>query len=503
MILQQKFIEIAKKYSDKPAFIDGVTGKEISYSKALIVCLILMEKIQRYKEKNIGIMVPTSGGCMIAIISCLMAGKVPVMINYSTGAIKNSLFARKKCNFNLIITSSGLLQKLELEAIAGMIFIEDFVGDISLYAKVKAAVISKLPTSIIQKMTHCAKEDDNVILLFTSGSEKDPKAVPLTHKNISHQLENIPKILDIIENDIFMSSLPLFHVFGFTTMFWLPIFFGCTIITHANPLEYKLICDSLEKYKVTFMVGTPSFYLSYLKKANKNTFKSLRKMVSGADKLPNQLRLDYLEQHQKEVWEGYGVTEASPVISTNTGKDHRPGSIGKVLPGMQVKIIDIDTDKVLPFENIGKILVKGDSVMNGYYQDIEETSYHMHGGWYDTGDMGMLDKDGYLWHKGRLKRFLKIGGEMVSLVAIEDALEDLFSGTISCCAVELPHQKKGSIIALATTEKVSSKAIKKHLTKKGFSKLYLPRKFFILEELPLMGSGKVNFREVERICRES
>ncbi len=502
MILQEMFVEVAKKQKDKVAFIDGTTGKGISYTKALIASIILKDKIALYEEKNIGIMIPTSGGCMIAIIATLMADKVPVIINYSTGAIKNSVFARKKCNFDLIITSSALLEKLELEPLPGMIFIEEFIENISLFSKVKAGVIAKLTTSFIKQMIHIGSEDEIVVILFTSGSEKTPKAVPLTHKNISQQLVSIPQVLEMDENEIFLSCLPLFHVFGFTTMFWLPISFGCTIVTHPNPLEYKKICKSIAKHKATYLVATPSFFRSYLSKADDNTFDSLKVMVSGADNLPENVRLEYLNRFGKEVWQGYGVTEASPVVSTNNREFHKPGSLGKPLPGVEVKIVGIDSGEKLPVGSEGKIMLRGDNIMQGYYRDVEETSYHMHNGWYDTGDMGVLDEDGFLWHRGRLKRFVKIGGEMVSMVAVENALQDFFPDTVLYCVVELLAAKKGSALAIAVTKRTNLNKLRTHLNSKGFTAIYIPKKQIVLKEIPLMGSGKVDFREVQKICDE-
>ncbi len=502
MILQKMFIESAKRGKSKVAFIDGTSGKKITYDKALIAAIILQEKIAFYKEKNIGIMIPTSGGCMIAVAATLMAGKVPVMVNYSTGAIKNSIFAREKCNFNLIITSSALLDKLGLQPLDGMIFIEDFIGDISIFAKIKAAAISKMPASVIAKMVSIGSEDDKAVILFTSGSEKSPKAVPLTHRNISQQLENIPKVLPMGEQEVFLSCLPLFHVFGFTTMFWLPIYFGCTTITHTNPLEYRNICKSVKKYKATYLVATPAFFRAYLGKAKDDTFDSMKVMVSGADNLPESLRLEYLHRFGKDIWQGYGVTEASPVVSVNNAEHHKPGSLGKVLPGIEVKIVDVNSGKRLAYGQEGKVLLRGENVMEGYYHDAAETSSHFHDGWYDTGDMGVLDEDGFLWHHGRLKRFVKIGGEMVSLVAVEHALEEYFAEDVLYCVVDFSDEKKGSFVAMAVTQKVDLSKLRTYLKKKGFSPISLPKKQIVLQEIPLMGSGKVDFKRVQKLCNQ-
>ena len=392
MQLQTMFIKRAKQNKSKTLFIDGITDVKYSYNKVLIVCLILSDKIKKYKEKNIGIMIPTSAGCCIAVIASLMAGKIPVMINYSTGAIQNSIYAKEKCNFSMIITSSQLLEKLNLEPIENMIFIEKLVKSISIKEKIKAAIKSLLPFSILKTLVHYGSQEEYNIFLFTSGSEKEPKVVPLTHKNIFHQLINLPSLFDIYKEDVFLSNLPLFHIFGYTTVFWLPIYNHCTIITHANPLDYKAICDSIERNKPTFMVGTPTFFHGYLKKSRKGTFDSLRVMSAGADKLHKNIRDEYKKIHNKEILEGYGATETSPVISCNRLGKNVPGSVGNVMKDVKIKILDIDTEEELPRGKIGKIYVKSDSVMKGYYNDYEETKLHIKNGWYNTGDIGILDK---------------------------------------------------------------------------------------------------------------
>ncbi|MBD3316020.1 MAG: AMP-binding protein, partial [Chitinivibrionales bacterium] len=199
--------------------------------------------------------------------------------------------------------------------------------------------------------------------------------------------------------------------------------------------------------------------------------------------------------------EGYGTTETSPVISTNTPKNNRPGSIGKALPGATVRIADLESGTPLPPDQEGKILVKGDLVMKGYYGDIEETSLRIKNGWYDTGDMGMIDHDGYLWHRGRLKRFVKIGGEMVSLVKTESVLEEVLPEGVDCCVVELPDRSKGAKLAVAVTAKIDEKATIKKLAER-LPPIAVPRTFITFEELPKMGSGKVDFRTTMSMVRE-
>jgi len=502
MQLHQSFITTAKKFGNKIAIYDQATDKEISYSKMLIASLILSKKFSKYRGNYIGVMVPTSAGCMLSILGSLMCGKIPVMINYATGARENCIYAQEKCSFKTIITSKKLLEKINVEPVEGMVFLEDIMDSLTTLDKLKAAIKSKLSTSILQSRVHKGSDDEDCVILFTSGSEKDPKAVQLSHKNISHNVNAIPQVIDINENDIFAGTLPLFHVFGLTINFWLPILMGSSIVAHANPLDYKAICNSLKKYKITLVVGTPSFFYGYLQKSEPGDFDSIRYAIAGADKVTDQLREGYMKKHNLELMEGYGTTETSPVISVNVPGANRPGSIGKPLPGIQVKIVDRETDEELPANKEGKILVKGDLVMNGYLGDLEETSLRIRNGWYDTGDMGVLDEDGFLWHRGRLRRFVKVGGEMISLVRVENVLEKLLPEGAVCCVVDVPNPRKGSdIVAAVTTKEINKKHIKKQM-KKELPAIAIPKEFHLIEDIPMMGSGKVNFREVEKICRK-
>lgn len=502
MQLHLMIIDICKKYSKKTAIYDQATGKDISYEKLLLASLLLKNRFNRYRSNYIGIMVPTSAGCMLSIIGALMAGKIPVMINYSTGARENSIYAQEKCSFKTIITSKKLLAKLNIDPVKGMVFLEDIMAEITITEKIKALLKTKLPAGVIKSSVHNGREDDTSVILFTSGSEKEPKAVQLSHRNIRHNLLNLPDIIDVNNKDVFAGTLPLFHVFGLTTNFWLPLSLGCSIVTHANPLEYRKIVESIMKYKITVLIGTPTFFFGYSNRSEPGNLSSVRYAIAGADKVPEKLYEQFNRDHGIEILEGYGATETSPVISVNTPDFNKPGSIGKPLPGVRVKILDRETDEELPANREGKIVVKGDLVMKGYLGDLEETSLHIHNGWYDTGDMGVLDDDGFLWHRGRLKRFVKIGGEMISLVKVENELSKLLPEDVICCVVDVPNLSKGSeIVAAVATGEIDQKKILKQLKKK-LPAIAVPKEFYVIEDIPLMGGGKVAFRSVEKICRD-
>jgi len=297
-------------------------------------------------------------------------------------------------------------------------------------------------------------------------------------------------------------NLPLFHVFGLTVTAWLPLTNGMTVVTCPNPLEFRTITTAVREEGVTMMVGTPTFLAGYLQKSEPGDFATVRLLITGADKCPESLRAGYLERHGKVLLEGYGTTETSPVISVNTPVDNRPGSVGKALPNVEVRMEHYETGDLCRVNEIGKVLVKGDSVMSAYFDDFEATAQHMHHGWYDTGDMGYRDEDGYLWHVGRLGRFLKIGGEMVSLVQVEDVLQRALPEEVECGVVEVPDAVRGARIVAAVTGKVDERAVMTRLAE-ILPRIAVPKQFVVLPFLPKMPSGKVDYRALTETVRDA
>jgi acyl-[acyl-carrier-protein]-phospholipid O-acyltransferase/long-chain-fatty-acid--[acyl-carrier-protein] ligase len=495
MLLHEDFIKAAKKNGKKLAIIDRTTETRLSFGKTLIAALIFAKKIKKFKDGFIGVMIPNSAGSYLTILGIVMAGKVPVMINYSTGASENCEYAQKKCGFKTIITSRALLEKIGCRLVPGMVFVENIKDRVTGKDKIQAALKSKLPTKLLLRSIHRGKPDDDVVILFTSGSEKDPKAVELTHRNIGSNILDIYQVLELKDEDIVLGNLPLFHVFGHNVNFWLPLVRGLTVVPYANPLDYQKVVDIVREEKVTIFLGTPVFFMGYIRRSKPGDFEYVRIAVAGADKTPDWLRQAYTEKHSLTLYEGYGCTETSPVVSLNMGEDNRPGSIGKILPSVKVKIASIESGEEMPPGKEGKIMVKGELVMKGYFDDLEETSLRIKDGWYDTGDMGMMDEDGFLWHRGRLKRFVKIGGEMVSLVKIETVLTELLPNDVDCCVVEVPDSLKGAKIVVTVTREIEEKEILQKMAKK-LPNIGLPKQFILMKELPKMGSGKVDFREV-------
>ncbi len=501
MLLHQQFVRTAKTHAKKIAIIDKTTKSNVTYSRALIGALILASKFKKYDKGFIGIMIPTSAGCTLASVAALMSGRIPVMINYSTGAEANAKYAQKKCGFKTIIASRALLEKIKCPVMEGMVMIEDLMKSVTTGDKLIAALKSKMPVNILLGMINKGNEDDTVVILFTSGSEKDPKAVQLTHRNLVSNIKNFGDFIGLYETDIILANLVFFHVFGLTVNLWTPLYYGMTMVAYSNPLDFQTICDIAREEKPTVMVGTPSFFWGYLQKSEPGDFQSLRIMVAGADKCPDALREGWMKKHGVTLLEGYGATETSPVVSVNSHEFNKPGSLGKVIPNTQVRIENFETGEECKPGVVGKIMVKGDLVMKGYYGDPELTSEVLKDGWYDTGDMGYIDSDGYLWHSGRFKRFVKIGGEMISLVKVENVLEQLLPEGVSCCVVEVADELKGASIVATVTKEVDKQAILKKMSEE-LPNIALPRQFIVIDELPMMGTGKIDFRTVTRIVQE-
>ena len=499
-MLQHRFIDSALRNPDKTAFIDRSLGRNVSYSQALLASLILARRFKKLERGRIGVMLPTSSAGGLAVIAALMADRTPVMINYSTGAEKNCLYAQEQCDFRVIVTAKALLDKIGCKQLPNMVFIEDMLGALGTFEKGLAFIKSKLPRILLKRAAGKPNLGSPAVILFTSGSEKEPKVVQLTQRNILSNIDSFSEMMDIYDMDNLLAVLPYFHVFGLTINLWTPLCLGMTSITYANPLEFKTIAKIIREDKPELLVGTPLFLEGYVKQSKPGDFASIKLAVSGADRCPEHLRAFYKEKHDIEIIEGYGTTETSPVISANPRGANKPGSIGTPIPGTKIRIQNLNSGEDCPNGETGKILVKGDGVMQGYLNDVEESSLRLKSGWYDTGDLGYLDEDGYLWHKGRLKRFVKIGGEMVSLVMVEETMNELTPLGVECCAVELPDAKRGSKIVAVTNSEIDKQDLNKRLSW-ALPNLALPKKYVHVPEFPRMGSGKTDFRTLTEIVR--
>ena len=500
MSLVDLFIRVARKHPSRLAIVDRGTGSRVTYKMALIRALVLERKLRAFEPGLVGVMIPTSAGAILTVVAAIMSGRTPVMINYSTGAAQNCEMARRRLGFKTIITSRGLLARVKCPELEGMVFIEDLAAGVTLLDKAFGFMRASLSSDRIAAGVHPKADSEHAAVLFTSGSEREPKAVPLTHRNLMANIDGIRQALAFSADDVILGNLPLFHVFGFNTNLWLPLVTGMTVVTHPNPLEFRSICASVHEEKVTMMVGTPTFLWGYLQKSEPGDFATVRLLITGADKCPEPLRRGYWERHDIALVEGYGTTETSPVISANSPEHNRPGSIGHVLNNLEVRIEHFETGEVCGPNEVGKILVKGDSVMAGYFDDFEATALRMRHGWYDTGDMGYLDADGYLWHSGRLGRFVKISGEMVSLGQVQDVLERALPDGVTGAVVEVADLVRGSRIIAVVSEGIDERETLRRISGE-LPRIAVPHQFVIVPVLPRMLSGKLDFRSLTDLVR--
>jgi len=501
MTLVESFVRVAKQQGDRLAIVDRATGQRVTYKAALLRALILSRRFEAYDPGFIGVMIPNSAGAILTVIAALMTGRVPVMINYSTGAARNCQTAQRRLGFRTIITSRRLLEKIKCPEVDGMVFLEDVASSVSALAKFAGALRAGQSADRICRTLPAAGDDDNAVILFTSGSERTPKVVPLTHRNFQANLEGLHGVLEFGPSDVILGNLPHFHVFGINTGLWLPLITGATVVTVPSPLEFRAVCAAIREERLTMVIGTPAFLAGYLQKSEPGDFDSVRLLITGADKCPEALRRQFWERHRIVLLEGYGTTETSPVIAVNSPAHNRPGSVGRVLPNLEVRLEHWDTGEACPTGSIGKILVKGPSVMNGYFDDFEATSMRLHRGWYDTQDMGYMDADGYLWHVGRLARFLKIGGEMVSLPLVEDILQRALPPGVDGVVVEVPDASRGSRVVAVVTEGVDQREVLRQMGGE-LPNIAMPRQFVVVPELPKMPSGKIDYRNLTETVRE-
>ncbi len=372
--LHLRFIKTTLSHLNKIAVIDIARSQQFTYKQLLIASYLLSRRIKKNcPEERVGMMIPVSAGAIITKLAILMAGKTPAMINYSTGAVKNCSYAREKAQLKKIITSHALLQRLGIQKDPEMILIEELLGSLKPWQKLLGLVQLRLIAHKVAKPSL----DHDAVILFTSGSEKDPKVVPLTHRNIGSNYQAIRQALELYPEDRFVAVLPFFHVFGMTTSLWTPLLVGGTLITHANPLDYKAVVKSVAEHQATCLFATPVFFHGYSLVAKQGDFSSLRILVAGGDKLPIELYQNYLTVHQLPILEGYGTTELSPVVSVNRVGKVKLGSIGLPLPGIEVKITaieSIESDEELAPGTEGKLWVRGDNVMRGYLGDPSANS---------------------------------------------------------------------------------------------------------------------------------
>ncbi|HEY1083758.1 MAG TPA: AMP-binding protein, partial [Prosthecobacter sp.] len=385
-----------------------------------------------------------------------------------------------------------------------------------------------LPGPALAALLGISKKGGNqeAVLLFTSGSSGNPKGVALTHHNVMANVIQFSSRLGMDTNDSILGSLPLFHSFGSTVTLWYPIISGLNLVTYPSPLETKKLAELIEAHRVTLMIATPTFLRGYLRGVNREALTSLKMVVTGAEKLPGTVASAFEQRFDKKVFEGYGLTETSPVSNVNMpdpvplGDEksgnawlpgHRPGSVGQLIPGLAVRITHPETYEPQSLHSSGMIWFKGANVFEGYLNEPQRTADVMDDkGWFRTGDIGRVDKDGFLYIEGRLSRFSKIGGEMVPHETVEDNLIKALGleneSVRKIAVVGIPDPDKGEALILLTAipggpEHQEILDLRYRLLEKGMPPLWIPKKMIRVAEIPILSSGKLDVQNCEKIAK--
>ncbi len=499
-------IETARQCPSK-LILEDITFKPLTYRRVLVGTEVLAKAWKRrwagetanQKHPVVGVLLPNVNATPLTVLSLWSAGCVPALLNFSTGnAIM--LACAQLAGIRHIITSRSFLEKARLDlsnlSTAGidLVYLEDVRKEFGSMVKLTALVRQTccLGAGLVPERSD---RSDPAAILFTSGSEGVPKGVELAHGNILANIRQSLARLDFTDSERIFNALPLFHSFGLGTCTLLPLVRGLYIFLYPSPLHYRIIPEMVYDRACTVMVGTNSFLLGYAKRANCYDFQSVKYLVAGAEKLQEATATLWAQKFGLRILEGYGATECSPVISVNSMIEIRIGSVGHFLPGIEWKLE--------PVEGIaegGRLFVRGPNVMHRYLNPDANAHFQELGGWYDTGDLGRVDGDGFLFLMGRLKRFAKISGEMVSLTAVEDSLAGAFPDLGLRCEVAIitrPDPEKGEVLIAVTNEpQLTVERLRTAIRAKGLSNLSVPREIQVIKEIPKLGTGKVDYRSL-------
>lgn len=509
--IAEVFLNQCARDGNSIACADGRIGVQ-TYSKLKLRTILLAECLRHLPGKYIGVMLPASVAANLLILACEIAGKVPLMVNWTVGP-RHLESVVKLSDVQVVISSWAFIDRLENVDLTGvddrLLMLEDIVRDLSLTDKLKAFVRSKRSTKSIMKIFGIDKlgKDSEAVLLFTSGTESMPKGVPLSNNNILSNLRAALTFQEVFSDDIIFGILPPFHSFGFTVSGILGLLSGVRVFYSPDPMDGKRLANGFARWHVTIMCGAPTFIKGMLKAATKEQLATMRLCVTGAEKAPPEL-FEMLRNFNKpdSLIEAYGITECSPGLTMNPVGGHSKG-VGIALPTVELLVVHPETEAILPVGQRGLILAKGPNVFNGYLNPGISSPFTTINGerWYKTGDLGFLDEEGILTISGRMKRFIKMGGEMVSLASIEDALLQMAprknwptseeGPALAVCAKETAGEK--TRIFLFSRFDLSVDEVNESLKEAGFSNLVKVANVTKLVEIPIMGTGKINYRLLE------
>jgi len=504
--LPEAIMETARQHPGRVVLQDA-TMQQLSYGRLLAGAELLAKQWRRLPvaaHQRVGVLLPNVNAMPAAILSLWAADRIPAILNYSSGAA-TILTCARLAELKHIITSGTFVERLKLDLApfksAGIeiVFLEDARAAISPPQK----VISGLRTFLDLRSRKCpSRATDTAVLLFTSGSEGNPKGVELTHRNLLANIRQMLSVTDLMDSDRFFNALPLFHSFGLTIGLLLPLVRGVFIFLYLSPLHYRVVPAAFYNLDCTVLFGTNTFLAGYGRKAHPYDFHALRYLFVGAEKVQESTTTLWMRKFGVRVLEGYGATECSPCLSANLPMNPRHGSAGQFLPGIEYRLDPVEgvADES---GRVGRLFVRGPNIMRGYVNPEANAYFQALEGWYDTGDIVKVDADGFVFILGRLKRFAKISGEMVSLTAVEDALAGAFpqyGAKFAIAVIAKADEAKGEkLVAITNEPKLTLEEVRETIRARGLGNLALPREIKTVRELPYLGSGKVDHRELEKM----
>ena len=499
--LYSALLDAANRYGMNREVVEDINREPLNYRQFITRTLILARLLRTDTEpgEHIGLLLPNVTTTLIAVMALQYLHRICAMLNYTAGA-QAILRACDVGNVRTVYTSRRFIEQANLHTVAeeldnkiNLIYLEDLRNKVTVIDKLAGFIRSYYTTRHYRKRSRQTGPDNPAIILFTSGSEGIPKGVILSHKNILSNFAQVRCHIHFGAADTVFACLPMFHSFGLNAGCLMPLLGGSKVFIYPTPLHYRLIPELIYELGISILFGTSTFFKGYARYAHAFDFQSLRYTVAGAEKLRDDTRKIWMEKFGIRILEGYGVTEASPVISVNTPLICRQGTVGQILPGMECYI------KPVPgISEGGRLVVKGPNVMLGYLLhdkpgEIVSPATERGPDWYDTGDIAAIDADGFISIIGRAKRFAKLGGEMISLAAVEELAMETWPG-FNHAAVNLPDEKKGEKIVLVTDNmNAGRKAIQERAKQLKYGELYIPRKVVLAEELPMLSTGKVDY----------
>jgi len=494
--------ETARKFP-RHVVLEDTTLQTLTYRKLMVGAEVLGQALrgQVSQGERIGLLLPNVNATPVVILGLWSLDKAPAMLNFSSG-IPTMLACAKLAGLKHIVTSRAFLERARLnvdefvQAGIRVIYLEDVRAGITGANRFLALLrhVFHLPASP-QKLPTA---DASAVIVFTSGSEGVPKGVVLTHGNLLANIRQILAVTDFTDRDRLFNCLPLFHSFGLTVGTFVPLVRGLYVFLYPSPLHYRVVPSVLYDRDCTVFISTNTFLNGYARKAHPYDFRSLRYLFAAAEKLQQATALTWSQKYGVRILEGYGATECSPCVSLNTPLEPRSGSVGRFLPGVEYKL-----EPVAGVAEGGRLFVRGPNVMKGYLNPDANAKFQDLGGWYDTGDIVSVDADGYLRICGRMKRFAKVSGEMVSLTAVEDALAGAFPQYGLRCQVAVvtrPDENKGeALIAVTNEPRLTLEQIRDAIKAKGLTNLSVPREIKVVSEIPKLGTGKLDHRALQAL----